>query len=1114
MSNDDNDDLYDYLESVEPAPDDFSENYDAECVRKTGNFASSDSRYLFDHVDHEILTRERLQYVSPKLLTLLDEIDRQDRADIAKFGHTFKHFIFSSIKSGTGGAKIIATALIDLYDMTLGYAVSNRKLAFVDDSPKNHTFYLLSSVGVFGKPIPAPMRKEILRRFNSRPDNVHGAVSRIIVMDSGFKEGIDLFDVKYVHIFEPQTTFADQKQVIGRATRTCGQKGLEFHPNKGWQLHVNIYDLVIPEMVSFKYMNSMSVHEMYLKALGIDMRLMNLASDVERLYIKGAVDHDLNVPIHEFKGSDESERNTEQKGGKPPTLSDSKRRAIEELLTTKDANGNSKLINALVLPKYKGKAAKPAPIIKNKNLDKETLDLLNLTRDARLIGVLQGSVGTDGLLRRRDLQGSNGLQGLNEAGEPYTYEEMREYIKDNYSHEYKWADAKMENLCPKVPTEPTVQGTTTEPTVQGTTSDAPSSSIIHFNKTQNFVRRYFTPDLTNHKGILLAHSVGTGKTCSAIATATTSFEREGYTILWVTRTTLKTDIWKNMFDQICSDSLRQLGALPKDGKARMRLLSKAWSIRPMSYKQFSNLVSGKNAMYQALVKRNGTLDPLRKTLVIIDEAHKLYGETDLSTLERPDMAAFHESVMRSYEVSGADSVRLMLMTATPITSSPMEFVKLMNLCKERPRQMTTDFSLFSQEYLDETGRFTGAGETRFLDEISGYVSFLNRERDARMFAQPVIQVIPVPLLPLLDDGTNASANASAGSSTTNYGTSTLFEEYDAPLIRALEKPKIEEMEAQVKKDLEKIEATNKSLKGITAKSFDRIKMLCEGQKTKKLKSACKKEATGTIKEIMAYIKERKSETKDASKEIKESLRHFKRTLKEKTDKIKERIKKTKKAHKSLSEGSLQSGGSRSKERKIPLRPIEDINNDYQRYIQSAFHGIKSKCRIPAKRTVFESYSAIVDLRQEIQGLKDALKVKDRDAKQFAKNVRVQIKGLAKSQDANVITQKTELKAQIKQMTIENKGFASEINTRIAKKEMYTRKLKQMLERKYKKSLKDRAKMERDIANDVLEVDEETGELKKKVKEFHDLADIKDDKLREFVKTKTQEFVERLSHNNI
>lgn len=1091
----DDDDLYEYLESVTPSPDDFSENYDADCVRKTGNFASSDSRYLFDYTspkdERKVLTRERLQYVSPKLLTLLDEIERQDHADIAEFGRTFKHFIFSSIKSGTGGAKIIATALIDLYDMTLGYSVQNRKLAFVEDGG-NQTFYLLSSVGVFGKPIPVPMRKEILKKFNSRPDNVHGDVSRIIIMDSGFKEGVDLFDVKYVHIFEPQTTFADQKQAIGRATRTCGQKGLEFQPNKGWQLHVNIYDSVIPEVVSFKYKDSRSVHEMYLKALGIDVRMLNLVSDMENLYAKGAVDHDLNVPIHDFgkvlvEDLTDAERNAGSKvsveeedlnmhGGKKMALSDSKKRAIEEILV-KDKSGNSKLINALVLPKYKGKTVKPAPIIQNKNLEQETLELLNLTRDAKLIGVLQGL--------KRD-QGS--------YGEPETYKEMREYIKNNYAHEYKWADAKLENLCPNDDGKDAKEGQETKD----------KSSIIHYNKTQNFVRRYFTPDLVNHKGILLAHSVGTGKTCTAIATATTSFEREGYTILWVTRTTLKTDIWKNMFDQICSDSLRQVGSIPssKDGKARMRLLSKAWSIRPMSYKQFSNLVSGKNAMYQALVKRNGTLDPLRKTLLIIDEAHKLYGETDLSTIERPDMAAFHESVMRSYEVSGADSVRLMLMTATPITSSPMEFVKLMNLCKERPRQMETEFAAFSQEYLDGAGRFTGAGETRFLDEIAGYVSYLNREKDARVFAQPIIKRVDVPLL----------------SSEGSEGQNPLYEDYDAPLIRALEKPRIAEMEAQVKRDLEKIERATQSFKGITAKSFDRMKLLCDSAsvKTKKAKSACKKAATQTIKEIVAYVKERKSETKDLTKEVKESLRDFKRTLKEKTDKINERVrsnKGTRKVHKSSEEGgglrdSAIFGGSKTG---IKERPIEDIDTDYQRYIQSAFHGIKSKCRIPAKRTVFESHPTIMELRSDIQGLRDAAKTKDKDAKLFAKNIRIQMKGL--SEGPETTNQKNDLKMQIKTMAIEKRKEIAKINEKIAKKEKFTRKLKQLLERKYKKSVKDRATLrdlERDIANDVAEIDEESGELKKKVKEFHDLADIEDDELREFVKAKTQEFVEGLS----
>ena len=105
-----------------------------------------------------------------------------------------------------------------------------------------------------------------------------------------------------------------------------------------------------------------------------------------------------------------------------------------------------------------------------------------------------------------------------------------------------------------------------------------------------------------------------------------------------------------------------------------------------------------------------------------------------------------------------------------------------------------------------------------------------------------------------------------------------------------------------------------------------------------------------------------------------------------------------------------------------------------------------------------------------------------------------------------------MKMQIKTMAIEKKAEIAKINEKIAKKEKFTRKLKQTLDRKYKKSLKDRATLrdlEKDLANDVVEVDEETGELKKKVKEFHDLADIEDVELRGFVKMKTQEFVEEL-----
>jgi hypothetical protein len=315
------------------------------------------------------------------------------------------------------------------------------------------------------------------------------------------------------------------------------------------------------------------------------------------------------------------------------------------------------------------------------------------------------------------------------------------------------------------------------------------------------------------------------------------------------------------------------------------------------------------------------------------------------------------------------------------------------------------------------------------------------------------------------------------------------------------------MEAQVKRDLEKIEKATQSFKGITAKSFDSMKLLCDNAsvKTKKAKAACKRAATQKIKEIVAYVKERKSETKDLTKEVKESLKDFKRTLKEKTDKINERVrlnKGTRKVRKSSEEmsGGAMFGGAQPKE-----RPIEDIDTDYQRYIQSAFHGIKSKCRIPAKRAVFESHPTIMELRSDIQGLRDAAKTKDKDAKLFAKNIRIQMKGLP----VDGAIQKNDLKMQIKTMTIEARKEITKFNEKIAKKEKFTRKLKQLLERKYKKSLKDRAKAEKDIANDVAEIDEESVELKKKVKEIHDLADIEDDELREFVKAKTQEFVDEL-----
>jgi hypothetical protein len=272
---------------------------------------------------------------------------------------------------------------------------------------------------------------------------------------------------------------------------------------------------------------------------------------------------------------------------------------------------------------------------------------------------------------------------------------------------------------------------------------------ITLSPTQDFISNYFSVE-NPIKGMVLWQSVGTGKTCTAIATATRQFEPLGYTILWVTRTTLKNDIWKNMFEMVCHEGIRdKIDAgvpIPEDMPSRMRLLSKSWGVRPISYKQFSNLVSKNNQYYDQLVKRNGEDDPLRKTLIIIDEAHKLYGGGDLSSIERPDMPAFHKALMNSYAVSGKDSVRVLFMTATPITENPLELVKLVNLCKPAEAQMPTEFEMFADAYLDDVGDFTPIGQKLFLDDIAGHISYLNREGDVRQFSHPILREVPVPLV--------------------------------------------------------------------------------------------------------------------------------------------------------------------------------------------------------------------------------------------------------------------------------------------------------------------------------------------------------------------------------
>jgi len=710
---------------------------DPTCVRTTSNWGTIANHNKFDKPEFNAkLTAEDLSYRSPKLAKIMQNIRKFDREDEARYGRRFKHFVFSDIKSAQGAKAVAAALLGEGYN--LGYNVRRvgKKTSITVKSEeelletKGKNFFLLSSVSIYGEPLRVAVKKDALKKFNSRPaisiqdplstkgardvypenfefttssgvrkfSNVYGDLAHIIVMDSGFKEGIDLFDIKYVHIFEPQTTAADQKQVIGRGTRTCGQKGLQFNPRVGWPLYVMKYDLSIAPEYRPDFHGAETAFQYYLQSKNIDIRLLNLATSLEALAIKGSVDYRLNKPIHEFSADETA---VLSRGGS----------ALGDLYWggSKDKDSDDEE-------------------------DEEPPKQLNTAEEN---------------LRRKLLENSR-------PGKKY--KAVKRYIKKYYS-ENKWPPVTMENLCgyegPPLPplvaktldVRPQPMPLRVDKGVQTSKGGAPN--LITLSPTQEFISTYFTAELPV-KGMVLWQSVGTGKTCTAIATATRQFEPLGSTILWVTRTTLKNDIWKNMFDMVCHENIRDKVhagiPIPEDMPGRMRLLSKSWGVRPISYKQFSNLVSQNNQYYDQLVKRNGDQDPLRKTLLIIDEAHKLYGGGDLSSIERPDMPAFHKALMNSYAVSGKDSVRVLFMTATPITENPLELVKLVNLCRPAEQQIPTEFDEFADKFLDEKGDFTEVGGKMFLDDIAGHISYLNREGDVRQFARPILREVAVPLV--------------------------------------------------------------------------------------------------------------------------------------------------------------------------------------------------------------------------------------------------------------------------------------------------------------------------------------------------------------------------------
>jgi len=764
------------------------------CIRKRANTVSLKRTMMPDspHFDPALITPEK----SNKFTKLIETIHALDAEDFARDGTKYKHFIFTDIREAAHGAKACASFLIAAgFDFRM-----KKRTGFIEKEPVangSNGFAILQSLPLWGDPLTVKAKKQILGAYNQRPDNIHGEQLRIIILDSKYKEGIDLFDVKYVHLLEPAIASSDLKQAVGRATRFCGQRGLHFVPKKGWALQVYIYNTELP--TSFP---THDAHSLMLQNSGLDISLLNLTKELTVLSIASSVDYDLNYKINNF---DITAALLEAVGSEDTM--------IAEVSATEDA--------AVPVAKQSGGAKTRATVKAIMSVDEITPEMLERCgkRKSRLFPFSK--------VRMIELARKYKIPTPKKAKRAYYCEQLSAnpaYLEDLLVpyDEPKKRTKKPQRLILPTPAPPTTPRASRNsrnrlnnprstpvapPPTPRTSRDSPDelyfpepltpnsetrtsqltlrslmnkpfadfqAGIINlysahqwaapivksgcdsvqgiakgqpvsFSKTQDFIRHYLTPS-SPFKGLLAWHSVGTGKTCMAVAAATTAFEQAGYTILWVTRNALMSDVYKNIFGSVCSipmiEYVKRGKIIPDDLTKQKKLLNRAF-LPPISYRTFQNALQGKNELGRILRAKNP--DPLHKTFLVMDEVHKLL-DGDLGAAETADFSIIQNFIHASYSLSNRDSVRPLLMTATPITDKPSELFDILNTLIPSDDARLMNFSEFRDLYSDADGHISAEGRAYFQERAKGLISYLNRELDPTTFAQPEFHTISVPLL--------------------------------------------------------------------------------------------------------------------------------------------------------------------------------------------------------------------------------------------------------------------------------------------------------------------------------------------------------------------------------
>jgi hypothetical protein len=267
-----------------------------------------------------------------------------------------------------------------------------------------------------------------------------------------------------------------------------------------------------------------------------------------------------------------------------------------------------------------------------------------------------------------------------------------------------------------------------------------SSRDFRLTANQNFVSNFLSP-YTPYNGLLLYHSVGVGKTASAISIAERYYDVHKRRVLVILSGNIKDNFKKQIFDitrySIATDESQVVTGtkypdmvFDKDLLTPEALESKVNKLikeryQFIGYKELVEILNRIERRVEKLErnpeKRQSRIEErIKETfsnrLIIIDEAHNLRMQTDVG--DKKISKAFLKVLQTT------DNTKVLLMTATPMFDDAKEIVWMLNLLltndKREPWKTSDIFNI-------KSGRLAANGKKKLQKIAHTYVSFMRGE---------------------------------------------------------------------------------------------------------------------------------------------------------------------------------------------------------------------------------------------------------------------------------------------------------------------------------------------------------------------------------------------------